>query len=233
VRPRTVASAAVRGVAVVAALMLSAGGCWPADPPTSDAVVAPTGSREHLRLAREGSLHFVLEPEARTLTLFHGSARLRRWDVETVRAGPRRLVAGRDIERLWHATAWSAPRLDPPVRRERRVIESDSVVPPDPSGTDAWIPPTPEEAVPSPPRFVVHFEGGLGLEVVSVGERVPSRGLLRTVVGALGAPLLGRDRFRVRVTMDVAEAGALYRAFPPDAALVIILPPTAPNETPR
>jgi hypothetical protein len=181
-----------------------------------------TGAAEHLRLARDGVLHFVLEPEVLRLTLFHGPAPLRSWEVESVEAGPRRLAAWGDIERSWHTKVWSTPRLDPPVRIERRVIESDSVVPPDLSGAEEWIPPTPEEAVPTPARFVAHFDGGLGLEVIAVGEGAPSRGLLHGAARAFGAPELRGDRFRVRVTLEAGEAGALYRSFPPDAALVII-----------
>jgi hypothetical protein len=173
----------------------------------------------------------VLDPGARTLTLFQGPAPLRAWIVATVEAGPRRLGSWGSIGHDWHTRAWSEPRLDPPLRRVRRVIESDSVTPPDPSDTDAWIPPTPEEAVPTPARFVAHHEGGLGLEVVAVGEGAPPRGVSGAIADLLRLPSPWGDRYRVRLTMEASEAGALYRTYPPDASLVIILTTPTQNET--
>jgi len=218
-RPRAVAVAASVLVLVLVMTVRALVGPAPAEAPP------PSGPREHLRLAQEGSLHFVLDTEARSLTLFRGAAPLRTWPLESVHAGPRRLGPWfSDIEEDWHTRAWPAPSLEPPVRIQRLVIESDSVVPPDPSDTEAVIPLPPEELVPTPARFVAHYAGGLGLEVVAVGADAPSRGLMTRVASALGVPGFFGDRFRVRVTMEASEAGALYRAFPAEAALVILVP---------
>jgi hypothetical protein len=196
--------------------------------------------RERLTLPVSDSLQLVLDPERGRLALSRGAATLREWPVTAVAAGRRRLGFGRDTRRAdWRTRVWRGGVLDPPVHVQRRVIVSNEVTPPDLSGAVDWIPPTPEEAVPTPARFIVHYADGLGLEVVAVGA---GDGVgLRTITGRLLLAVRGLvpprwDRYRVRVRMSAAEAGALYRAFPTGAVFMAVLPggerSPAPERTP-
>ena len=177
-----------------------------------------------LDLARAEARYLVLDPEQGALSFYHGGALLRSWPVTEVELGARRWIATPE----WAGQAWTAARMDPPVERPFRVILSDSVAPPDLAGAETFIPPTPDEAVPTPPRFTVHYTGRLGLEVVAVESSDST--VVRTGwtedLGHTFRRLLPRnwDRYRVRVRMAEGEAGALYRSLPDSTALVIIAP---------
>lgn len=178
--------------------------------------------REQLALAEEGVPYLVLAPSAGTLTLYFGGSPVRSWPVEHVEAGPRRIRVPRPgLDKSWHVRLWTGGRVDPPVVRERRTIVSDSVDAPDLTGADPWIPPAPEEATPGRPRFVVHYDGGLGFEVVSSNEGM---GTWKRIRGALRLPGSPWDRYLVRVVMPADEAGALYRSYPADAPLLLRMP---------
>ena len=87
-------------------------------------------------------------------------------------------------------------------------------------------PPAPEEEVPLPARFVIHFSGGLGVEVrpASVDGVVPKPGVGDRMRARL-ARLQPRnwDRLRIRVEIEPEEAGALYRGVP-DGVPLLFLP---------
>lgn len=178
-----------------------------------------------LELAKEEARYLLLDPDRGTLTFFHGPTPLRSWPLLSVQAGARRL--GQE-EEGWRSRRWSAARIEPRVERERRVLVSDSVEPPDLTGAVEWIPPTPEEEVPTPPRFVVHYEGGMGLEVLAVqtDSVAPRASLVQRAEHRLRR-LLPRnwDRYRIQVTMPAAEAGNLYRSLPDSTSLLAIIPP--------
>ena len=182
----------------------------------------------------EGRLYLVLEPDRGTLTLWQGPAPLRSWPVAAVSSGERRISVGGGPEReAWRSVLWEGARLDPPVRRERRVLVSDQVEPPDLTGSVEWVPPTPEEEVPTPERFTVHFAGGLGLEVRALGaDTLAYRPGLDLRARAALAHLKPEnwDRYRIRIVMDAAAAGSLYRGLPEGAAFLAVLPeePSAP-----
>jgi hypothetical protein len=184
--------------------------------------------RERLALARTDTLQLVLDPESGTLTLARGGTTLREWPVTEVEAGRRRLGFGRGPERAdWRVHAWRGGTVDPPVRVERRVIVTDDSLPPDLTGAVDWIPPTPEEAVPTPLRFVVHYPDGLGVEVVAQGhgDARRLRGLPQRLRFLVREMMPRRwDRYRVRLVMPAAEAGALYRSFPSGAVFLAVLP---------
>lgn len=184
--------------------------------------------RNQMDLARDGQRFLVLDPERGTLTLYHGAAPLRSFTVLEVQAGQRRVGVGRGNARDdWRTARWEGSRLEPPVVRDRRVIVSDSVEPPDPTGEVDWVPPVPEEAVPTPPRFVIHFDAGLGMEVVAAGADSSSAPVS---LSARAEHRLRRflprnwDRYRIRTVIPAAEAGALYRSLPDSVALVAIIP---------
>lgn len=214
--------------ALVALLARSSGGV--VDAADEDAILRArsAAARNMLDLARDRARFLVLEPQKGTLTLYDGSIVLRAFPVLQVAAGERRLGVGRGTAREdWRTARWEASRLEPPVILEHRTLVSDSVEPPDLTGAVDWIPPTPEEAVPTPPRFVIHFAGGLGMEVVAEGTDT-----LSTRVGLWDRAehrvrrFFPRnwDRYRIRVVMPFAEAGALYRSLPDSIALVAVIP---------
>lgn len=127
---------------------------------------------------------------------------------------------------------WAGGSLAPRVHRKREVIYSDSVTPPDPSGTVESIPPTPEEAVPSPPSFKIRFSGGLSVAVFPVSldptgkgaagsEEQPFR--LHPIHWLRLKPWL-RDLARIDLKMSEAEAGSLYRAFSDGTPLLVLRP---------
>ncbi|HEX9887333.1 MAG TPA: hypothetical protein VGA70_12635 [Longimicrobiales bacterium] len=183
--------------------------------------------RHRLDLADSGRLHLVLDGERHLLSLWHGGAELRLWSVSEITAGRRRPGGDDDPTTPdWRRRLWEDARLAPPVRRERRVIVSDSVAPPDLSGAVSWIPPGPDEAVPTPRRFDIRFQGGLAVEVVARdpdGSRPPA-GWRDRLAGLLPR---ARDPYRIRLVMTVAEAGTLYRSLPEGSAFVAVLPSTS------
>ncbi len=189
--------------------------------------------RHRLTVSGQDRALLVLDPKRSTLVLYRGGTELRSWQVLSVEAGARRIGAGRGVVREdWRTHLWEDPQLDPPVRRDRKLIVSDSVVPPDPTGAVDWIPPTPEESVPTPRRFVVHFADGLGLEVLAEGpdSLLANPGLAERVSAATRRVFpKSWDRYRVRVRMPAAEAGSLYRAFPSGTAFVALIPERPPR----
>lgn len=210
-----------------AAVLVLAGWCGlgpdaPGVDPDSLALEArATALEARVALARSDSLHLVLEPDRGTLTLNRGGAPLTAWPVRDVVTGKRRFARA---EPGWHLLPYPGGAMTPPVRRERKEIVSDQVEPPDLTGAETEIPPTPEEAVPAPGRFVIRFQGGLGLEVVSEGDLTgPGFPFLRSVGHTLWRLLPGsRDRLRIRIRMDGEDAGALYRSFPEGSAFIAV-----------
>lgn len=180
--------------------------------------------QEQKALAEEDARYLVLDPEAGTLTLFHGAAVLRAWPVSGMEAGARRLLPEGEG---WRARRWDGARVEPPVERDRRVIVSDAVTPPDLTGAVEWVPPLPEQAIPTPPRFVVHYHGGLGLEVLAAAtdSARAEAGLLTRLEHRLRRLHPANwDRYRIRVAIPADEAGALYRSLPDSTSLVAVLP---------
>jgi len=183
-----------------------------------------TALQTQLEMVKEGARYLLLDPRSGTLTLFHGGAPLRSWTVLEVEAGARRMG---DEEEGWRSRRWDGARIEPEVERDRRVLLSDSVEPPDLTGEVDWIPLTPEEAIPTPSRFVVHYVGGLGLEVLAI--RTDSVGA-RTHLFDRVEHRLRRwmpdnwDRYRIRIAMPAADAGTLYRALPDSSSLLAVIP---------
>lgn len=199
-----------------------------APPPSAAATLA---SRERalqarVALAAEDRLYLLLDPAHGSLGLYRGGAALVSWPVSAVEAGRRRLWPGRG-RADWRSSLWEGARLEPPVRRERRVIASDQAEPPDPTGEVEWVPPTPEEEIPTPERFFIHFEGGLGVEVTAPGaDTLPHRPGLgqRVRTGLTRMSPVNWDRYRIRLSMQPGDAGALYRGLPASVAFLAVLP---------
>jgi len=224
-RRAVLAGVAVLGVAAVVLLVFRGPRSVARDEAAFLAARA-TVLQAQLELVKEDARYLLLDPEAGALTLFQGGAPLRSWPVTAVAVGERRLGSP---EEGWRTRRWDGVRIEPPVERERRVLVSDSVEPPDLTGAVDWIPPTPEEAVPTPSRFVLHYDGGLGLEVVALAAESDTL--------SVSVPFLERvehglrrflprnwDRYRIEVAMAAPEAGALYRSVPDSSSLLAILP---------
>ena len=127
-------------------------------------------------------------------------------------------------------TLWVGGRLLPPRRLERTVMVVDTVLPPDPSGTVTFIPPTPEEETPVPPSFRIRYGGGLSLVVCTGAEEAEildgaalgvSSPLDRLMNWIRRRPWL-RDHVRLHLTLPRGEAGSLYRAFSDGTPLLIL-----------
>ncbi len=220
--------AALVGTALISILGLLGSGA-PEDPDHSGPTLEARADalRAATQLARADRNFFVLDPGLGALTLYAGGAELRVYPVGEVRAGSRRAITWGVAEGAddWRTRVWADARIDPPIHRNLRVIVSDSVVAPDLAGAEKWIPPTPEEGVPAPRHFMVHFADGLGVEfALAEGEEAPRD--IKAQLRGLLARMLPRnwDRHRIRVEMTAVELAALYRAFPLDAAFVAVLP---------
>jgi len=229
---------ALVAVAIAAVLMLRG----PSAPMRDDAAFLQERAavlQQQVEMVKEEARYLLLDPDRGALTLYHGAVPLRAWPVLAVEAGARRWGEEEDG---WRSRRWDVARIEPPVQRDRRVLISDSVEALDLTGAVDWVPPLPEEAVPTPPTFIVHYEGGMSLEVVAV-EPAPVADSLADSVAvadsmAFAPPLLERvghrlhrllprnwSRYRIRVAMPSKEAGSLYRSLPDSTSLLAIIPP--------
>ena len=175
--------------------------------------------------------YLLLDLQEKALTLKLQGVILREFPVLDASARIRH-SAGRGGSRgLPVDSIWGGGNLLPEVRRKREVIYSDSVTPPDPSGAVATIPPTPEEAVPTPPTFRIRFLEGRSVAVTAAPTEMSGE------QGHDGRPSAWsgvahwvrrkpwhRDLFRLDITMAEAEAGALYRALSPGIPMLVVGP---------
>jgi hypothetical protein len=124
----------------------------------------------------------------------------------------------------WDLRVWSDAHLAP-----RREVERNVVIAPKTQANESEveateavvIPPKPEELFPAPDRWRLRFAGGLALEVVTSSFDAGWAERLTDAMAALR--LVARDEIRIRLRMTADEAGALYRALPEDAALLLRL----------
>jgi len=182
-----------------------------------------------LTLARGEKFYLLVEPGQQRLQLMYAGTVLREFTVLDVTVGRRKtLFIERTVPANWREMIWEGSELEP--KRDLRRLE---IIPATP-GTAAdslatMIPPTPEEAIPAPNRFLVHYRDRLSLEVVgqdqgkdSVG---PHRGkpTTRTPRAGIHDRLWpwGRDLLRLRLLLPAEEAKDLYRAFPEGSQLLI------------
>ncbi len=186
--------------------------------------------RQLVDLSGKNEFYLVLEPQADTVTLLYRGVVARRYPISSIEVGRRRIgFIPRPLPEGAPPPSWRGGRLDPPPKKERPTLSVDSQGQrqgPEPP----LLPPTPEEAVPAPPRYHILFDGGMEVEVVGgEGEEGGSSqgGWLPALVArwedflsALG--LRGEHRVRVRLRMPPQEAGSLYRGLPPDVSLVIL-----------
>jgi hypothetical protein len=181
-------------------------------------------------LADSKGAYLVLDATARVLRVMLEGAVLRVIPIQRMDLGtPEVLFMDRGQQVPLTSRIWTGGRLDPPpeIRRteidavaleaERRAQGEAPEVAPAEEDAAALIPPLPEEAIPAPPRFRVRFAGGLSLEVTSGSTTGPGR-----LASALAALSDERDSLRLRIVLDPAAAGALYRSLPEESRLLVV-----------
>ncbi len=184
--------------------------------------------RAEVELAKSDTFYVVLDGEHALLRLTYRGATLREYPLRSILVGyPHVWHLRTEPAAGWDLKAWKAGQLLPAPAFERDVIVPP---PPAPAGDtqevaaeSPVIPPPPEEMFPAPRRWRLSFAGGLALEVAAESA---SPGVVTRL--AEGAQALGfglRDAVRVRVALDAKDAGALYRALPPDSGLLLRLAP--------
>lgn len=181
-------------------------------------------------LAAGPDFYLVLDPHGRHLRLMLGGAELRRYAVLDVRVGrPRVAFVPRSATMTDGVLRGGALR---PARHARRV----SITPPTAADVELNVeaeavpplPPTPEEAYPAPWRYLVRFDSGSTLELRGPDAEGARGALTRlasrwsTYWSDLWAAVTSRgDGTRFQVTLSADDAGALYRALPPNVGLVV------------
>ncbi|UCF18667.1 MAG: hypothetical protein JSU87_12045 [Gemmatimonadota bacterium] len=184
---------------------------------------------QELSLASGGEFYLRLDPEQKLLTLMYQGAILRDFPVLESAGGRRRILF---VERslpdgLWDSV-WQEGQIDPARQFDRKVIDP----PESPSEADSLaliIPPTPEEAIPAPDRFLIRYVDGRALEILghdpSEGDRIrcPRAHKIRCMAARLGRALWpwGEPAVRLRLILLPEQASALYRSLPEHSAFYI------------
>ena len=224
-RRRLVAAGLVTAVLGVPHAPVHVQGAVPVEADSDGAVSTEVAYLERrVELARGDSFYLLLDQGDAALKLMYGGAVLQLYPLHGISIGrPRALFASVGESTDWRGTTWNDGTVVPP-RPELMPV-------PQGSGDNPALvlpPPTAEEAIPVPERFLVRFEGGRALEVRTPpdveGSGWWARRRLAWVLrwqdihSILGS---GRDAVRVLVTLDREAAGALYRALPPQTKLLI------------
>lgn len=193
--------------------------------------------RLEAELAARKEPYLYLDLEEETLTLRMQGVVLRTYP--TLKLTPRS-ERGLSWLRKSHSvldTIWEEGTLLPRVHRERDVVLADTVTPPDPSETVVRIPPSPEEAVPTPPSFLITFRGGASLLVRegflegSLEEEEQGRpGYFAGALHWVRMKPWKRHRFMVEIVLHPPDGGALYRSFPEGAPILLVAPPPRKSE---
>jgi len=197
--------------------------------------------RMEAELASGEGPYLVLDLPANVLTLKFQGAVLREFPLLKASIRTPRITGWRGGPSAALNSIWGEGVRLPTIHIEQMVIVSDSVAPPDPSGTVAFIPPSPEEAIPTPSSFRILFPNRLSLVVAA--ERADTlEGDGRAGPSARGGALTQwvrlkswqGDRLQLRLTLPEEMAGALYRSLSPGTPLMVIGPaPTAASDTAR
>lgn len=183
-----------------------------------------------VELAEGKDFYLVLDPAGRSLALMLRGATLQRVPVLGVRVGfPRVSWFNRPSAVEWQGVAWSNGELDPPRPLDRVVLTPDPAKKGEETDTPP-IPPTAEELYRIPTRYRIRFADGLSVEIrpLEADEAAGRFARVRAwwnakwgdVAAAFGSS--ERDAVRLRVTLNPADAGSLYRALPPAVRLLVL-----------
>lgn len=227
-------AAAGARAALLACALLPLAGCG------GPSAVGPAGAEaEAARLARENeslrrqselaagdAFYMLLDAGAPRLAIMYRGVLLREFALVSAEAGEPRVGFRRTaIGEAWRDKVWSGGTISPTKDRPRVEI-----IPPPPGEeidpAEFKMPPLPEEAYPTPPRFWMRYPGGLTVEYVPAG---PARVLgfsariqlrLLDALAAVAAWRAGTPRLRIVVPAE--DFGTLYRAAPPDSAFLVV-----------
>jgi hypothetical protein len=156
-------------------------------------------------------------------------AELRRYPVLALEiADPQVAFVSRGESHDWQGKIWIGGTLVPQREQDRVEIKAP------PQGSDVpesapAIPPTPEEKYPVPPRYGIRYQGGLFVEIRPEGDD-PSHDTFGHRLSAWWEDFKEAlrpepsDRIRLRLTLQLEDARAVYRSLPPDTKL-FALPP--------
>jgi hypothetical protein len=189
-----------------------------------------------LELASGREFYLLLDVERGRLRLMYRGAVLRDFLVLDTQVGLRRaFLTARPLPADWADSVWHDGRLDPARRFERLELDPpDSPVPQE--SLTVTIPPTPEEAIPAPDRFLIRYNDGKAIEIVARDTSAAGRRVrLSRVSTPLGKRLLyalapwRRPAVLLRLEMPVEDARSLYRALPEDGEFVFV--PSTPRRS--
>lgn len=207
----------------IAGILASAVACTRESETPPSGPVSAESLRSRLALARSDVFHLVLDLGRGRLELRLRGALLREIPVLRVTRPARRVAfKTREEDLTWVLAVHDHGRLEPERPTDRYEVE---VRPGDPDADPppTRVPPPPEEAILAPSTFLLQFQDGMDLEVVSASvsrEDDDAPGFLDGLFQALGlAPF---HALRLRVVLDDTEAASLYRSLPPDIRLLIV-----------
>jgi hypothetical protein len=234
------AACASRPAALALALACAAGPAAAARPaapaPTRDEVARLQREsvilKQFVELSKGKDFYLLLDPRAKSLRMNLKGATLQTWPILGLEVGgPRVAYVSRGVPEDWEGRIWKQGNLDP----ERKIDRFEMIAPaPTKEGTETNIPipPTPEEAYPVPARYHIRYSGGLSIEVLPPGSK--DEGGLWSRWGvrlsnwwhdareALSST--PTDAVRLRVVLSEKDADSLYRALPPNTALLVVPP---------
>ncbi|MDA1095266.1 MAG: hypothetical protein O3A25_18700 [Acidobacteria bacterium] len=190
---------------------------------------ANSALRVRLALASSDTFTLLLEPDGSALHLTLRGVELATFPVEILEVGRPRVIFSTAPPVEWRDVVWEHGLLSPerPATRDVRVAPGTSASDSTTDEAPPLVPPTAEETIVVPSRYFVRFDGGLALEVVSPARTASSGRWSRTVATAKAwvanlrsASSADRDRVRLRLWLDPADAATLYRALPPEVGLL-------------
>jgi len=188
--------------------------------------------QRQLDLAKGKDFYLILDPADKSLQLMYRAALLQSYRVDGLEIGvPQVLFRTRTEAFAWEGRVWRKGSLDPARELDRVEVQAP---PPTAEGQDieVRVPPTPEEKYPVPARYHIRFEGGLSIEVRPPGSDATSGfwGRLGERWSAWWADALAAsksqpdDTVRVHIVLSKKDAESLYRALPPNTALLVVPP---------
>ncbi len=188
-----------------------------------------------LELAAGREFYLLLDPERGQLSLMCQGAVLREFPVLVTEVGRRRAFFGtRSLPGDWADSVWHDGQLEPARRFERLEIDPpDSPV--DPDSLSVFIPPTPDEAIPAPDRFIIHYRDSKAIEIIAqdttalfVGARPPRPSVSIGERLARAVAPWRQPKVLLQLHIPAADARALYRALPENGEFLLLYWPKEP-----
>jgi hypothetical protein len=188
--------------------------------------------QKQLDLAKGKDFYLILNPADKSLELMYRAALLQSYRVDGLEIGvPRVLFRERVEASAWEGRIWRGGALDPARELDRVEMQAP---PPTPEGqeVEVKVPQTPEEKYPVPARYHIRFEGGLSIEVRPPGseaekgfwERLGERWSTWWTDAKAASKSEPDDTVRLHIVLSKKDAESLYRALPPNTALLVVPP---------